>query len=129
MTTGKLLRLVVALSVLLSFFSGCGGGTTGTEVARLSGMVVGTDGNTLPNIVVTDEATGDDDDTDGAGQFLVTSGIVNGAIQVHLTGENFDVAVNIYDVPEGTTEVTVVFSVEQSDQSNTVVNIQDIRFR
>lgn len=124
----NLLRLFIILMCLLSGCAGGGSSGTGTGGAGLTvtGLVLDDASSPIAGLTITVAATGDSAQTDGNGEFSISTEALQGDIQLLVEGPELSTAVIVPDVQEQSSAVAVDITVSGSGNSIAVKNL-DVR--
>lgn len=123
----KTIRAILFFSLFLISLFGCGGGSAGTgigggtigESARISGVVVSTDGEGIENAAVTLLNTDESAQTDEAGAFELPSSFPGGDATFSIQSPNNGSAeVTVTDLPKESAE-PVDLSIQLNSSANT----------
>ncbi len=124
---GRALSMLV-LFCCVAIFGGCGssGGTIGTSPTTFSGVVVGTDGNGIPNALVTLLTTGDSGRSDAIGHFSFTSEVAPGSQEILVQVGSFEATTILMGAPQDASEVKVRIEVDELHGIVTAVVVEEL---
>lgn len=108
--------------LILSFFIGCGGGTSGSglDPKIYQGKVLATDGRILSDVSVTIESTGDTAVTNSEGEFQITSNSQGGEVPFNIQSSEFNSYFSLNNISDDSSRVSINITV---DTENDIVKV------
>lgn len=113
---GKVWLSIVTAGMLA--LAGCGGGTISTEGAssvEFEGVVRSVQGAPLAEVEVVNIRTGDSARTDSLGNFTLRTEVVNGEVELLVSGNNLGGTVKVTGLPSGDATAKVELRVDSTD--------------